>query len=193
MSTSASLETSLFDLIQNCTLRYRQNPSAAVIAELLYCYRKACLLPLPRLQGHSLAALAEYHSWIGAMSLAREHARAGLSWCDQQQEGTDTQRLRFRFETILAKPDPGVTFLEVEALPELERRLIRGLIDKSLTKFEMIECIYGADIPLDRAENRLKNLLNRLQRKFPGLIRRNRDRYEVDRSRLLGEERVKTK
>jgi hypothetical protein len=57
-----------------------------------------------------------------------------------------------------------------EVMTDLEDRMIALLSSKPRDKYMLIEDLYGDRIAIDAAENRLKNLLNRLRKKMPGKI-----------------------
>lgn len=59
---------------------------------------------------------------------------------------------------------------EVMALSEHENRVLEFLKDRGRDKYELISFMYGDLIGQESAENRLKNLLNRIRKKRPGLI-----------------------
>ncbi|MNL37993.1 hypothetical protein D3C87_1601720 [compost metagenome] len=57
-----------------------------------------------------------------------------------------------------------------ESLSDLEDRILALLSSKPRDKYMLIEDLYGEKIAFEAAENRLKNLLNRLRKKMPGKI-----------------------
>jgi tetratricopeptide (TPR) repeat protein len=57
-----------------------------------------------------------------------------------------------------------------EPLSDLEDRVLALLAVKPRDKYSLIQDLYGEKIDLEAAENRLKNLLNRLRKKKPGAI-----------------------
>ncbi len=63
----------------------------------------------------------------------------------------------------------------------LEDKAVRYLSNGSLTKHELISKLYGSNIDIFSAENRLKNLLNRIRKRHKGLIVYDEGKY------LLGE------
>ncbi|MNL58796.1 hypothetical protein D3C87_1824650 [compost metagenome] len=61
----------------------------------------------------------------------------------------------------------------------MEDRLVCLVSCRPRDKFEIIDDLYGEKIDFDAAENRLKNLLNRLRKKRPGLIQLIDGRYHI--------------
>ncbi|MNU07531.1 hypothetical protein D3C72_2531640 [compost metagenome] len=55
-------------------------------------------------------------------------------------------------------------------MTDLEERIVALLSSKPRDKYKLIEDLYGDRIEINAAENRLKNLLNRLRKKIPGRI-----------------------
>ncbi len=55
-------------------------------------------------------------------------------------------------------------------LTDLESKVIDLLSKQKATKHDLIELLYGQNIDYESAENRLKNLLNRLRKKIPDKI-----------------------
>lgn len=68
---------------------------------------------------------------------------------------------------------------KVEILGTVENKLIAVLSEKSLDKFDLIKSIYGEDIELEKLENRLKVLINRVRKKRPGLIVYENGKYRL--------------
>ena len=66
-----------------------------------------------------------------------------------------------------------------ELMTDLEDRMIALLSSKPRDKYMLIEDLYGDRIALDAAENRLKNLLNRLRKKMPGKILLDNGFYKI--------------
>lgn len=64
-------------------------------------------------------------------------------------------------------------------LGPIEQRLLSLVSIKPRDKFELIEKIYGKNVPFHQAENRLKNLLNRIRRKHPDLIEFRQGSYGI--------------
>jgi hypothetical protein len=62
-------------------------------------------------------------------------------------------------------------------LTKLERNLLRVISDKPLTKFEIVEKIFGAFTAYEIAEARVDAVLMDLERKRPFLVRKDRVRY----------------
>ena len=57
-----------------------------------------------------------------------------------------------------------------DIMTDLEDRVVALLSSRPRDKYTLMEDLYGDRIELDVAENRLKNLLNRLRKKMPGRI-----------------------
>lgn len=70
---------------------------------------------------------------------------------------------RIQFKTPLSEP-------KANRASVLEEQLIQFLSQTPRDKFEIIENIYGHNIDFMVSENRLKNLLNRLRKKYQGRI-----------------------
>jgi tetratricopeptide (TPR) repeat protein len=67
----------------------------------------------------------------------------------------------------------------LDALTDHEERVVCLISCRPRTKFELIEDLYGEKIDIEAAENRLKNLLNRLRKKRPGLFQLLEGRYHI--------------
>lgn len=65
------------------------------------------------------------------------------------------------------------------ALSAQEEALLVFLAEKPREKFEICDHLFGADVHPFTTENRLKNLLGRVRKKFPGLIVFDQDRYSI--------------
>jgi hypothetical protein len=64
-------------------------------------------------------------------------------------------------------------------LGELEQKVIKTLSQDSLTRYELMVKIYGTNISHESAENRLKNLMNRIKKNVPGLIIFHNGKYRL--------------
>jgi tetratricopeptide (TPR) repeat protein len=69
-------------------------------------------------------------------------------------------------------------------LGDHEFLLVKRLFNSPLSRYEIIEAIYPQNIPISSLENRLKNLLNRMRKKYPGLIKNKNGRYELTNKSL---------
>jgi hypothetical protein len=61
----------------------------------------------------------------------------------------------------------------------LEKKVIESLRNKQMTKFEVIDHIYGKEVPFRQADNRLKNLLNRVRKKVGNTLTLTNGRYQI--------------
>ncbi|MGZ3694573.1 MAG: hypothetical protein ACXWQO_10360 [Bdellovibrionota bacterium] len=62
-------------------------------------------------------------------------------------------------------------------LSPVEEKLIQFLSEKPRSKFEITDHIFGTELHPLKAENRLKNLIHRVRKKFPGLIYLENEQY----------------
>jgi hypothetical protein len=62
-------------------------------------------------------------------------------------------------------------------LSPVEERLLHFLSSGAREKFEIADHLFGRDLHPLKAENRIKNLVHRIRKKFPGLIVFEQDRY----------------
>ncbi|OFZ55994.1 MAG: hypothetical protein A2428_08570 [Bdellovibrionales bacterium RIFOXYC1_FULL_54_43] len=60
-----------------------------------------------------------------------------------------------------------------EARPRLSGKLekiVLAALETQRSRVELVELVFGNQLPFETAENRLKNLLHRIRKKLPGLI-----------------------
>lgn len=70
-------------------------------------------------------------------------------------------------------------------LSPVEEKLV-SFLTEGREKFEIADHLFGRDLDPLKAENRVKNLLHRIRKKFPGLIHLDGDRYFLADSELKG-------
>jgi len=91
---------------------------------------------------------------------------------------------RERYQEFLK--NAGVSGGQFPKLSELEQKVVGLLSKEPMSKHSLIQEIYGIEIDFFAAENRLKNLLNRLRQKIPGSFIFSDGHYRlVDASPLL--------
>lgn len=64
-------------------------------------------------------------------------------------------------------------------LAEHEQALLKTLSAGPLGRYEIIDTIYDKNVPIESLENRFKNLLNRFQKKYPGIIKNMNGKYFI--------------
>jgi hypothetical protein len=84
-------------------------------------------------------------------------------------------------------PDQAGSLHKIESIrpAELETTLIQLLDERPRDKFELVSALYGDQIGFVVAENRLKNLLNRVRKKSPGAIVLENGCYRLVQDTLL--------
>lgn len=70
-------------------------------------------------------------------------------------------------------------------LAELEEKLFHFIYERPRSKIEIIEHLYGLELPLESTENRFYNLLNRFQKKCPDLIVCEKGVYRIPEKMFL--------
>jgi tetratricopeptide (TPR) repeat protein len=68
---------------------------------------------------------------------------------------------------------------------KMEQKLVDLISEGPLSRYDIIERLYSNDIDLEAGENRLKNLLNRLKKKYPSLIGRCDGKYTIQSVQVL--------
>jgi tetratricopeptide (TPR) repeat protein len=123
----------------------------------------------------ALAHRAHLLSQLGRTNEARmdyEEARAApfaevheaLKWLKEPQAIVDTSHLTPTWCERIAEEEEAV------ALGDLEQRLLHLLGEGPKTTHDLVESLYGVELPIDSTLQRLKNLIYRTRRKLPGLI-----------------------
>ncbi|MFS4459386.1 hypothetical protein [Bdellovibrio sp. HCB2-146] len=121
-------------------------------------------------------ALVDFES---LRSSSHPEVKAGVKALEQvimqNEAGVDQTSLHPTWLERLAYQENGT----MEPLTDMEDRLVCLVSCRPRDKFEIIDDLYGEKIDLEAAENRLKNLLNRLRKKRPGLIQLIEGRYHI--------------
>lgn len=79
----------------------------------------------------------------------------------------------------------GPTLATLCQLGEMEEALVRFLATGAHDKFQIIEHLYGKKIEFESAENRFKNLIGRIRKKYPGLLAFENGKYRVSDDSFL--------
>ena len=126
-----------------------------------------------------------------------EFQRARISKFPEIQEALNVLENRFatcdRLKPELTPQNLTPTWREridsspLDPLSDKEQEVLEIIATRPRSKFDLIERVYGVHLPFEVTENRIKVLLNRLRKKRPGLVVRDKDKYRLSDDSVLRE------
>lgn len=116
---------------------------------------------------------------VGSHLLASRHLETAHQWMDALPSSKDLQELAQHIAMRISEPESSLDQALVQ-MSDLERKFIDCVASTPRDKFEIIRHLYGDEADFLASENRLKNLIHRIQTKFPGLIRFAAGRYAIN-------------